>query len=114
MFNHDSNLFMKRIEIETAEKWRMQTLEMPYLKFKPDWEVKIIPPFCGATVRFVVKKPHSEKDVSVYLDMFSNLGFFGSPYWEIYPTADGETWRCALGCEDELIAEIDKALNNDE
>lgn len=57
--------------------------EIPYINFPKDWNVKIIPPFGGAVVRFQVKK--DEKMISVYLDCYDNLGVFGSPYWEIYP-----------------------------
>jgi len=57
--------------------------EIPTINFKPDWDVKIIPPFGGAVVRFIVTKGKAR--VSVYLDCYDLIGIYGEPYWEIYP-----------------------------
>jgi hypothetical protein len=58
--------------------------ELPSIKFKPEWDVVILPPFGGATMRFVVR--YKKKSVSVYCDHFNNLGYWdGKPYWEMYP-----------------------------
>ncbi len=93
--------FMKRLEIEQRENWRGWVEVIPALHFRPKWRVKIIPPFCGAMVRFQV----SHKDISVYLDVSDTLGCFGEPYWEIYPY-EGDTYRCAMNETDELIRVI--------
>lgn len=70
-------------ELYEWDKWRE---EIPLIKFDPDWEVKIIPPTGGAVVRFLVRK--GSKEISVYLDCYGLLGFFGSPYWEAYPIGE--------------------------
>lgn len=40
-------------KIMESRKW---TQEIPFLQFQSDWEVKIIPPFAGAVIRFLIKK----------------------------------------------------------
>jgi len=57
--------------------------EMPYFKFPPTWDIKIIPNFCGSDARFLVKKGGDY--ISVYLDIGNKLGAYGKPYWEVYP-----------------------------
>ncbi len=83
---------------------------LPYLAFKPHWRVKVIPPIVGAVVRFWVKEADIDDHVSIYFDAYNNLGYFGGPYWELYPAADGNTARFALGEESALLEEIDKSL----
>lgn len=79
-------------EMESS-KW---IKEIPYIEFPSSWKVKIIPPFCGAVVRFIVMLPDFPKDtISVYLDCYDQLGFFGQPYWEVYPY-QGDTGRCPM------------------
>ena len=56
---------------------------IPAIRFKPEWDVRIIPPFGGAMMRFTVD--HGGKHISVYCDFFDALGLFGAPYWEMYP-----------------------------
>jgi len=86
------------------DKWRG---EIPAIKFKSEWEVKVIPPFAGAIVRFVVN------GVSVYLDCYDILGCFGEPYWEIYPY-EGDTYRCKMNNVDELLEAIQHSIDNKE
>lgn len=86
------------------EKW---IKEIPYLDFKRDWRVQVSPPFAGAVVRFRVKR--GEADVSVYLDCYDKLGYFGSPYWEVYPYND-DTFRCGINETEELIKAIEVSL----
>jgi hypothetical protein len=96
---------MSRLHREYAE-------QIPFISFPSDLKVKIIPPFGGAVVRFLVAK--GENEVSVYLDCESNLvtyGAYNKPYWEIYPY-QGDTFRCAIDEVDVLIKHIEKALNN--
>lgn len=89
-------------------EWEKWCKEIPQLKFKPDWEVQVIPPIVGAVVRFRVTK--GKKTVSVYLDCYDNLGYFGSPYWEIYPDKDDNNARFPMGDTEALLKAIDKAL----
>lgn len=77
MYNPD------RFKIEAAEKWADIAYEIPSLNFKAEWDVKVIPPFRGAVVRFIVLKNEIQV-CSVYLDWFSILGDMSKPYWEVY------------------------------
>lgn len=86
MSNYES--LMTRARIEGEEEWRKWANKLPFFKFDSDWEVKIIPAFEGALIRFVVKK--NDKVVSVYFDSESNLALMYDehgepiPYFEIY------------------------------
>ena len=93
-----------RYEIERKEDWRKWIEKIPSIKFPSKWEIKIIPPFGGAMVRFMVIVSHN-RSVSVYLDCYDNLGGVGEPYWEIYPY-DGDIYRCKMDNVDELITAI--------
>lgn len=75
-----------RYGIEEAQDWRGWCKRIPAINFKQEWDVKIIPPFSGAMVRFIVE--YNGKSASVYLDCFDALGYFGAPYWEVYPVGD--------------------------
>jgi len=93
------------------DKWRE---EIPCLRFPAHWEVRIVPPFAGAVVRFLVKKNEKER-ISVYLDCYSHLGCYEEldsiiPYWEIYPYKEN-TFRCAMQETDKLLAAIQEALD---
>lgn len=98
-----------QIEWDTYFEAREWGPKIPYLKFPSDCEVKVIPPFGGANVRFLVKK--NEKVISVYLDCYANLGAMDVPYWEIYPY-QGDTYRCFLNEADDLMEKIEEELNN--
>jgi hypothetical protein len=82
--------------------------EIPYLNFPNDVEVKVIPPFAGAVVRFVVRK--GKNTVSVYLDCYNILGIFNEPYWEIYPYYE-DVYRCPMNETDDLMEKIEEALD---
>lgn len=93
--------------------------KIPPLHFKTEWDVRIIPPFGGAMMRFTVD--HNGKHVSVYCDFFQNLGCFRGPYWEMYPRSykwNGEPYtdvmRFALNDTESLIANIDAELRGEE
>lgn len=83
--------------------------------FKEEWDVKIIPPFAGAIIRFVVR--HKNKIVSVYFDGYSNLGFVYDeqgqpiPYWEAYPI-NSDIMRYELGEENTMLKDIEDELNS--
>lgn len=89
-----------------AKKWLE---EIPFIKFDKDWEIKIVPPFMGAVVRFRVKS--GTKEISVYLDCYSVLGFASSPYWEAYPIG-GDTARFGLKDTEDLLKAIREEIKN--
>lgn len=99
---------INRSRVESTEEWHTIAQSIPYLKFPAHWEVRIIPPFGGATARFTVR--YEDKTVSIYLDHYSRLGCMDYPYWEIYPAAGGDTDRFAMENTAELIAAIDESL----
>lgn len=90
------------------DKWRK---EIPELSFPSDWKIKIVPPFAGAVVRFTVEK--NDHWVSVYLDCYDVLGSMNKPYWEIYPSEDGDTSRFDMNDTEGLLKEIAVALESD-
>lgn len=70
-------------------KYKELIPSIPLLKFPSDWEVKIIHPFGGATIRFIAVC--NNKEISVFLDHFNNLSALPTePYWEIYCYDDNE------------------------
>ena len=74
--------------LQETKKWMR---ELPVLHFEKEWDVKIIPPFGGAVIRFWIN--HNNKHVSIYFDAYSELGLVRDenenpiPYFEYY---DGE------------------------
>lgn len=91
-----------------SEKWLK---EIPFLDFKLDLLVKILPPLTGAIIRFwVCKKDNPKKIISIYLDCYDVLGGVGHPYWEIYPNCDGDNERYGMHETGLLIDGIEKAL----
>jgi hypothetical protein len=101
--------YLKRAEVERDEEWREKWVEkIPHLQFKEDWKIKIIPPFGGAIARFWIDKEGNH--VSVYLDCYENLGYFGEPYWEVYPYKD-DVYRVAMNDTDELLKIIAEVID---
>lgn len=103
--------FRLSAKMDTEFEWRKWGAEIPYIKFPESWEVKIIPPFTGAIIRFRIKK-NAKEDISVYLDCYDMLGMYGEPYWEVYPV-NGDVERIKMSDVKELIATIKKALLED-
>ena len=105
-----------QLEIEERknyEKWRR---ELPVFHFDEKWEVKIIPPFAGAVIRFYIS--YKDKFVSVYFDSDSSLGFMYDdddnliPYFEYY---DGqETYRYLVNESEKMMSDIRQYLNGDD
>ena len=91
-------------ELMEHKKW---THEIPYLSFPLDWEVKIVPPFSGAVVRFYIKK--EKAFVSVYLDCYDLLGYCQEPYWEVHPYTD-DVFRCEMNETDKLLTAITRSI----
>ena len=106
---HRSMLSQKMRETFEWDKWRK---EIPYINFPANFLVKITPPVTNAVIRFrVADKSAPEKgDISVYLDCYDALGYFGAPYWEIYPNKEGDTERYAMNDVDGLIDGLREAL----
>lgn len=100
---------VKQFEIEAAMDYRGWSDKIPFLSFPEGWSVRITPPFAGALVRFQVKKG-KHGWVSVYFDGYENLGFFGGPYWEVYPDLKDDVSRFALGEEKKMIRKISAIL----
>jgi len=79
-----TEMYMARFKIEQYEKWDDIRTDIPSINFDKEWDVKIVPPFGGAIVRFLIFK--KDKQVcSVYLDWYDRLGCVGEPYYELYP-----------------------------
>lgn len=92
-----------------AMQWKE---EIPYLKFKEEFEVKVLPPFRGAIIRFNIK--NKENSISVYLDGYNILGMAhlkNVPYWEIYPNIQGETERFLMNDTYGLMKAIEESLD---
>jgi hypothetical protein len=65
----------------------------------------------GTAARFIVRK--GDAQVSVYADFDESLGYYGEPYWEIYPYS-GDTWRGPLADGEGLIDAISTAIGQQE
>lgn len=102
---------MNYFEYDRDFKTREITELMPYLKLQPDWEIAVIPPFAGASVRFCIKKGNAE--VSVYADFFRNIGNSNKPYWEVYPY-HYDVFRCYINNTDELLEAIKQSIKEQE
>lgn len=92
-----------------SNKWR---LEIPYINFPSDYEIKIIPPINSAVIRFLVKYKNSDNEISVYLDCYDLLASFGEPYWECYSTKFGDVIRCKMNDTEQLLININELLGN--
>jgi hypothetical protein len=105
----DGDRMMISAKHEVAFEGRRWVGDLPFLAFPADWEVQVIPPFCGAIVRFRARLRGGEKIVSVYFDGYNLLGIYDGPYWEAYPI-DVDTARFVLGEEAEMMKCIDAEL----
>lgn len=91
--------------LQETRKW-MQ--ELPYLHFKKEWNVRIIPPFGGAIIRFCID--YNGKHVSVYFDGYDELGFVREPYFEFYNGE--ECYRYLMNESEEMMRDIENFLNS--
>lgn len=100
-----------RYELESDEKWLEWAHKIPSISLPPEWLIQVIPPFCGAMVRFRVRtlKIPVDMGVSIYLDCYDNLGSYGSPYWEAYPV-HGNTFRCGINEVQKLLLAIRESI----
>ena len=69
----------------------------------PPWVgIRVTYPFLGATARvFFYDRIDPKNQVSTYLDANNALGYMEVPYFEIYPTKDGDTERFLTDKEDQ-------------
>jgi len=74
---------LSRHKIEKEEKWDEYNTAMPFIPVLEDWEIRILPPFGGALMRFQLQK--GKRHFSIYFDATGALGIMTSPYWEVYP-----------------------------
>lgn len=95
-------------EYEQAFEWKKWMREIPDIQFPADWKIRIIPPFANAIARFRVYA--NDKEISIYLDCYDMLGFFGSPYWEIYPYSN-DIYRVEMNDVSELINRIQMVID---
>jgi len=92
-------------EVMETRKW---SLDIPFIKLKETWEIKIMPPALGAIIRFLIK--NGGKKVSVYLDGYDMLGSVGKPYWELFSMQTQETVRFGVDETARLLEAIDREI----
>lgn len=99
---------------DTLQETRKWAKELPYLHFKQEWNVKIIPPFGGAIIRFCID--YNGKHASVYFDGYSELGYMCDendepiPYFEFY---DGDDcYRYYMNESEKMMEDIEKFLES--
>lgn len=108
------NKTLMKAKVEQMYDFRGWSNKLPAFHFDEEWDVKIIPPFSGAIIRFTIS--HNEKGVSVYFDAYSELGLMYDdneepiPYFEY---DDGiNTYTYPLDEADQMMEDIRKFLNN--
>ena len=90
------------------EYYREWIEKIPRVVFDPMWDVRAIPPFGGALIRYHIR--HNGAKVSIYLDGDNSLGYGPEPaYWEVYPFED-DVWRCAIDETSDLVAAIQESI----
>lgn len=91
---------LKRYHVENEQDWKGEIVRIPWLHFRGDWQVRVIPPFGDAVIRFQVILPSGTLK-SIYMDSRNSLGVWSNnmnapePYWEVYPYR-GDVGRCDL------------------
>jgi hypothetical protein len=108
---------LERYNVENEQDWRGEIVRIPWLHFRGDWQVRIIPPFGDAVVRFQVILPSGTLK-SIFMDSRNSLGTWGSltevePYWEVYPY-QGDVGRCALDDTIMLMEMIQDETNGEQ
>lgn len=104
--------------IEREYETRKWSGEIPFIELPEGYKFRPIPNFGGSVARFLASK-NGEKSVSIYLDCYEELGLFSFgeddepiPYWEVYPTQDGNNFRCEMNEVDRLVQAIVEALED--
>ena len=83
--------------------------KIPHVPFNEKWDVRAVPPFGGAIVRYKVQ--HNGHEISIYLDAYDALGCVGEPYWEIYPNLHGDTLRFLMNETKEMVKELAEIMS---
>ena len=97
-------------QFKNYDKWMK---ELPFFHFDKEWDVKILPPFTGAIIRFCID--NKGKRVSVYFDADASLGSMYDdndepiPYFEYYDGNDCH--RYLLNEADQMMDDIREFLN---
>ena len=100
-----SCLFFITEEVIESRKWGK---EIPYINWPKEWAVKSIPSH-AALLDFNIRLiSNIEKWVSIYLDGYDNLGYYGSPYWEVYCPVRSDCWRFDMEDIDGVFAQINE------
>jgi hypothetical protein len=82
--------------------------KIPAIKWPPEWDVRAVPPFGGALVRYRVQ--HEGATASIYLDGNNSLGYWeDGPYWEVHPY-EGDNFRCNMDETGALVEAVAKSL----
>ena len=110
----DFETSMAIAKYDTLQETRKWITELPICHFEKEWDVKIIPPFGGAVIRFWIN--YNDRHVSVYFDAYSELGYMCDenenpiPYFEYY---DGEEcYRYYMNEVDKMMEDIKNFLNS--
>lgn len=110
----DLETSMTIAKYDTLQETKKWAKELPALHFEKEWDVKIIPPFGGAIIRFCID--YNKKHVSVYFDAYSTLGWeFDKnenpiPYFEYF---DGkECYRYYINESEKMMEDIKNFLNS--
>lgn len=105
----DDKTMVLPFEYDRIMETRKWVDAIPYINFPNNWNIKIIPPFAGASIRFIVRQ--DKGNVSIYLDCYDRLGYFGSPYWEIYPNEEDDNQRFDILDTENLLKYIQQSLD---
>ncbi len=108
---------LERYNVENEQDWRGEIVRIPWLHFRGDWQVRIIPPFGDAVVRFQVILPSGTLK-SIYMDSRNSLGIWGNgtdaePYWEVYPYKN-DVGRCDINDTIMLMEMIQDETNGEQ
>ena len=111
-----SEITTKIYDVESINEYREWGNKLPSFNFDKEWNVKIIPPFGCAIIRFSIS--YNNKWASVYFDAYSELGYMYNeitnepiPYFEFY---DGEDChRYLIDESEEMMDDIRKHLNGE-
>jgi len=102
----------KRINnIVPQEDWELWGDKIPYISFPSGWQVRAIPPFGGAVIRYNIKDKTGKAHVSIYLDCYDIVGAYGAPYWEVYPCEGGDAFRCEMDNVGGLLEAVQKSMD---
>lgn len=95
-------IISKQHDVEVGKQWRENWDKIPFFELPPGFSISVKPPITMADARFLVKHPDGTV-VSVYLDLHDNLGYFGSPHWEVHPDKFGDNSRVSIEDTDTLV-----------